>query len=93
MTTTNDYNKQEQIRRLLELGSIARQRHLDSGGNPHLVVGSLNNNDTLSEEEKQEFLKLANQIFDDESIANYLKKNGNWQEKFIAMKESMRISE
>ncbi|MCC5663106.1 hypothetical protein LC653_03930 [Nostoc sp. CHAB 5784] len=93
MTVTNDHNKQEQIRRLVELGSIARQRHLDTGGNPHLSVGSLNNNDTLNEEEKQEFLKLANQIFDDKSIANYLKKNGNLRERFMAMKESMRISE
>jgi hypothetical protein len=47
---------------------------LDAGGNTHLSVGSLNNNDTLTKEERQEFLALANQVFDDKSIANYLKK-------------------
>ncbi|NEQ25780.1 MAG: hypothetical protein F6K28_43340 [Microcoleus sp. SIO2G3] len=78
---------------MIELGRIAKQRHLDAVGNPHLSVGSLNNNDTLTEEERQEFLKLANQVFDDESIANYLKKNGTWRERFAAMKESMRIVE
>lgn len=93
MTTTNDESKKKQVRRMIELGRIARQRHLDTVGNPHLSVGSLNNNDTLTQEERQEFLKLANQVFDDESIANYLKKNGTWRERFAAMKESMRIVE
>lgn len=93
MTTTNDKNKQQQVSRMVELGRIARQRHLDARGNPHLSVGSLNNNDTLTSEERQEFLELANQVFDDESIANYLKKNGTWQERFAAMKQSMRIAE
>ncbi len=86
MTTTNDNSKQ-QISRLLELGRIARQRHLDAGGSPHLSIGSLNDNDTLTQEERQEFLDLANQVFNDESIANLLKKNGTWQERSQAMKK------
>jgi len=80
--TTNDKRKQQQVRRMVELEHIARQRHLNAGGNPHLSVGSLNNNDTLTKEERQEFLELANQVFDDESIANYLKKNGTWRSRF-----------
>ena len=93
MTTIDDKSKQQQVRRMVKLGSIAWQRHLDAGGNPHLSVGNLNNNDTLTTEERQEFLDLANQVFDDESIANYLKKNGTWRSRFAAMKESMRIAE
>ena len=91
MTTTNEPSKQQQVRRMVELGRIARQRHLEAGGNPQLSVGTLNNNDTLTAEEKQEFLKLANQVFDNESIANYLKNNGTWRERFAAMKEKMRL--
>jgi hypothetical protein len=91
MTTTNDRSKQQQVRRMVELGNFARQRHLDAGGNPHLSVGSLNNNDTLTEEEKEEFLKLANQVFDDKSIANYLKTNGSWRSRFAGMKESQDL--
>ncbi|KYC39542.1 hypothetical protein WA1_31105 [Scytonema hofmannii PCC 7110] len=78
---------------MVELGNIARQRHLDAGGHPYLSVGSLNNNDTLTKEERNEFLELANQVFNDESIANYLKKNGSWRERFTAMKESMKMVE
>ncbi|MDZ7958920.1 MAG: hypothetical protein RMY34_13730 [Aulosira sp. DedQUE10] len=93
MTTTNNQSKQQQVRRMVELGNFARQRHLDAGGNLHLSVGSLNNNDTLTEQEKEEFLKLANQVFDDKSIANYLKTNGTWRSRFAAMKESMKLAE
>jgi len=93
MTTTNDKSKQQQVRRMVELGHIARQRHLNAGGNPHLSVGSLNNNDTLTKDERQEFLELANQVFDDESITNYLKTNGTWRSRFAEAKENMRIAE
>lgn len=93
MTTTNNPSKQQQVHRMVELGRIARQRHLDAGGNSHLSVGSLNNNDTLTDRERQEFLELANQVFDDESIASYLQKNGTWRERFAAMKEKMRLAE
>lgn len=56
MRTTNDKSKQQQVRRMVELGRIARERHLDTVGNPHLSVGSFNNNDTLTQQERQEFL-------------------------------------
>ena len=49
----NSNSKQQQVRRMVKLGSIARQRHLDAVGNPHLSVGNLNNNDTLTTEERQ----------------------------------------
>ncbi|MGH2415113.1 MAG: hypothetical protein ACRDEA_15760 [Microcystaceae cyanobacterium] len=87
MATINNPSKRQQVRRMVELGRIARQRYLDTGDNPHLSVGSLNNNDTLTDKEKHEFLALANQVFDDKSIANYLKKNGTWRERFAAMEK------
>ncbi len=93
MTTTNDKSKQQQVRRMVELGHIARQRHLNAEGNPHLSVGSLNNNDTLTKDERKEFLELANQVFDDESITNYLRTNGTWRSRFAETKENMRITE
>lgn len=93
MTTTNNQYQQQQVKRMAELGRIAKERYLNAGGNPRLSVGSLNDNDTLTKEEKQEFLKLANEIFDDESIANFLKKRGTWQERFAAIKQSKKISE
>lgn len=72
MTTINSSLRQQQIKHILELSKIARQRHLDAGGDIHLFVGTLNNNDTLTKEEQKEFLNLANQFFTDEDIAKYL---------------------
>ena len=53
-----------------ELAAIARQRYLEAGGDP---LRSANEN-YLTEEERQEYLQLGRQVFDDEYINNYLQK-------------------
>lgn len=72
--TTPEHTRQKQARRMLELGKISRQRYLDAGGNPRLSVGNLNGNDNFTNEEKQEFLELARQVFDTDYINNYLQQ-------------------
>jgi hypothetical protein len=88
MTETNSI-KQQQYFRLGELAKIARQRYLESGGDPHR---SANGYEWLSNKEKQEYLRLARQIFDNESIANYFKQHETWQEKFANVKAAMKLS-
>lgn len=70
MTTINSV--QQKINRLNELAKIARKRYLDCGGSPHLSVGTLNNNDSLTNEEKQELRNLLNQVVTKENILKYL---------------------
>lgn len=82
-------NKQQQYLRLGELAKIARQRYLESGGKPH---HSANGHEWLNDEEKQEYLRLARQIFDNESIVNYFRQHGTWKEKFANVKLAMRSS-
>ncbi|HCF29280.1 MAG TPA: hypothetical protein DEV81_19240 [Cyanobacteria bacterium UBA11049] len=53
-----------------ELATIARQRYLDAGGDPRRSA----NEKYMTEEERQEYLELARQVFDDEYIKNYLDK-------------------
>lgn len=72
--TTTEHIRQKQVRRMLELCKISRQRYLNAGGNPRLSVGSLHSNDNFTAEEKQEFLKLARASFDSEYINNYLRR-------------------
>ncbi|MGK7875632.1 MAG: hypothetical protein AB4426_20735 [Xenococcaceae cyanobacterium] len=86
MTTANNI-KQQQGRRMKELFDISRQRYLDAGGDPRKAV---NCNDWLTTEELQEFSELSRNVVRDEDIANYLKKNGTWQERYAAMKETMK---
>ncbi|AFY76109.1 hypothetical protein Ple7327_0677 [Pleurocapsa sp. PCC 7327] len=81
--------KQQQSLRIGELAKIARQRYLESGGDPHR---SANGNQWLNNEEKQEYLALARQVFDEQSIANYLKKHGTWRERFAATKAEIDVS-
>jgi hypothetical protein len=71
MTITNQVQK---INRLNELAQIARKRYLEQGGNPHLSVGSLNNNDCLTDEEKQELRLLLNQVITEEKLTKYQEK-------------------
>lgn len=85
MTQTNNI-KQQQSQRMGELAKIAKQRYLEAGGIPHRAA---NGEEWLTEEERQEYLTLARQIFDKESIANYLQKHGTWQERLAAMKQAM----
>ena len=88
MTITKDIK--QQINRIKELAKISRQRYLDAGGDPKLSVGSLNHNDCLTDGERQELHDLLNQVTPDEDIANYIKKNGTWQERFAAFKAQMQ---
>lgn len=72
--TTSEQSRQKQARRMLELCKISRQRYLDAGGDRRLSVGSLNGNENFTDEEKQEFLELAQQVFDTEYINKYLQQ-------------------
>ncbi len=91
--TTTESNRQQKVRRLKELFNIARQRYLDVGGDVHSSVGTLNENDTLTDEERKEFFTLADQVFDDKYISNYLTKHGTWRERFTQMKKSDKQGE
>ncbi len=55
----------EQYQKLIELFTQARQRYLETGGNPHQSGGSLNQRDCLTEQEKQEIRELRKQVFVD----------------------------
>ncbi|MBW4620484.1 MAG: hypothetical protein KME17_14170 [Cyanosarcina radialis HA8281-LM2] len=81
--------KQQQSQRMGELAKIARQRYLDAGGDPQR---SANGDEWLTDAEKQEYLTLARQIFAEEYIDNYLKRNGTWRERLAAMKQTNRRS-
>lgn len=62
--------KIQQDRRIGELFAIARQRYLDAGGDPYRSA----NETWMTEAERQEFLELGRQVFDDEYINNYLER-------------------
>lgn len=72
-----------------ELAKISRQRYQDAGGDSHR---STNGNEWMTDEEKQEYLTLARQVYDSQSLANYLKKHGSWRDRMNAMKESSSSS-
>jgi hypothetical protein len=82
MTTTNRL-RQQQSRRMGELVKRARQRYLEAGGNPERAT---NGNEWMTEEERQEYLNLARQVFNKRAIADYLKQHGTWRERFAAFK-------
>lgn len=56
-----------QYQRLQEVFAAARQRYLQAGGDPHLSGGSFNNQDFLSDEEKEEIRSLR-QLFSRERL-------------------------
>lgn len=53
----------QQYQRLREIFATARQRYLDAGGDRHRSAGSLNRQDFLTDEEKQEISNLGRQVF------------------------------
>jgi hypothetical protein len=57
----------QQYQRLREIFATARQRYLDAGGDLHRSAGSLNGQDFLTDEEKQEISNLGRQVFVRES--------------------------
>ncbi|MEH1891012.1 MAG: hypothetical protein V7K92_16700 [Nostoc sp.] len=69
MTQSNTI-KQQQAQRILELFAIARQRYLDAGGNPRCTPRGLKGDDYMTDDERQEALVLARQIFPQEYIGN-----------------------
>lgn len=75
--TKPDPIKQQQAARMGELATIARQRYLDAGGDPQHSA----NEKYMTEEERQEYLGLARQVFDDEYINNYLQKKRQKSQK------------
>lgn len=59
--------EEEQYQRLQAIFALGRQRYLSAGGNPDLSGGSLNNQDYLTEAEKQELVEIGKQLFNRES--------------------------
>jgi hypothetical protein len=96
--TPTDNIKLQQSQRMGELGKIARQRYLEAGGDPYRGADG---NQWLTEEERQEYLRLARQVFDEESISNYIKKHGTWRDsasahaglRFAALKAQMKSAQ
>jgi hypothetical protein len=58
----------QQYQRLREIFSTARKRYLEAGGNPKLPGGSLNGQDCLTAEEKQEIVELGKQVFTQKQV-------------------------
>lgn len=54
-----------------EIFAIGRQRYLDAGGDPLRSA----NEQYLTEAERQEFLELAHQVFDEASLNAFRQKN------------------
>lgn len=77
MMTKTENLKKQQADRMGELAAIARQRYLDAGGDPLRSA----NEKYLNEEERQEYIELARQVFDDEYINNYLQKKRQKNQK------------
>ena len=73
MTKINSLRQQQSLR-LGELAKLARNRYLEAGGDPHQAA---NGNEWLTERERQEYLSLARQVFDRESIDNYLQSHSS----------------
>lgn len=62
MRETTEIEKQ-QYHRLKEIFAIGRERYLKAGGDPRLSVGSLNQQDYLTDAQKKEVIELGQQIF------------------------------
>ncbi|MEL4894280.1 hypothetical protein [Crocosphaera sp. Alani8] len=69
--TNSEKNRQNKARRLQELSQLARQRYLNTGGDPLHSA----NDKHLTNEEKEEFKTLLSQVFDQEYINRYLEQN------------------
>jgi hypothetical protein len=59
--------EKKQYQRLQEIFNVARQRYLNAGGDPQLPGGSLNGQDCLTVQEKQEIIELGKQVFRQQS--------------------------
>ena len=59
--------EEKQYQRLQAIFALGRQRYLSAGGNPDLSGGSLNKQDYLTDAEKQELVKIGQQLFNRDS--------------------------
>lgn len=66
--TKPENTKQQQARRLRELFDIARQRYLDTGGDPRRTPSGRKGDDHMTDVERQEALELTRQIFDFDTV-------------------------
>ncbi|MCU0537131.1 MAG: hypothetical protein MUD14_24870 [Hydrococcus sp. Prado102] len=69
MTNPETIN-QKKAQRMLQLFATARQRYLEAGGNPNHSA----NKQWMTEEEREEFVNLGEQIFDEEYIKKSLEQ-------------------
>jgi len=70
-TMTNaEQLRQQKARRLQQLSRLARERYLESGGDPSRSA----NEQQLTKAEQEEFQNLLSQVFDPEYIQRYREK-------------------
>ncbi|TRU87882.1 MAG: hypothetical protein EWV76_07345 [Microcystis novacekii Mn_MB_F_20050700_S1] len=69
-STDPEQLRQQKARRLQELSRIARERYLESGGDPSRSA----NEQQLTKAEQEEFQNLLSQVFDTEYIERYREK-------------------
>ena len=55
--------EKQQYTRFKELFELGRKRYLDAGGNPRRSASAIDNDDYLTEEEREEFFNLGRQVF------------------------------
>jgi hypothetical protein len=72
--------EKQQYKRLTELLSLARQRYLDSGGDPRHPPSGQNGDDYLTDEERQEAIMLGRKIFGVRIVGNEVHCQGrSWK--------------
>ncbi|NCR89884.1 MAG: hypothetical protein GPJ05_11835 [Microcystis aeruginosa G13-10] len=69
--TNAEQLRQQKARRLQQLSRLARERYLESGGDPSRSA----NEQQLTKAEQEEFQNLLSQVFDPEYIQRYQEKN------------------
>lgn len=55
--------EKQQYERFKELFALSRQRYLDAGGDPRHCPSGRSDDSYLTDEERQEFIKIGRQIF------------------------------
>jgi len=68
--TNAEQLRQQKARRLQQLSRLARERYLESGGDP----SRSSNEQQLTKAEQEEFQNLLSQVFDPEYIQRYQEK-------------------
>jgi len=84
--------RKQKYQRMIELSQIARQRYLDAGGDPRRSSGTLHGNDRLTEEERQEFFTLGQQLsgfYIKDGYAHHLGKTWKLSDDSPSLKEEL----